>query len=74
MTMNSYGKTDIGLRRSTNQDTFSVCDLPGGDYRTLLSSLKRICDTLVGDYRVLSGHGEETTLDIERKYNPYFRG
>ncbi len=50
------------------------CDLPGGDYRTLLSSLRKICDTLKGDYRVLPGHGEETTLDVERKYNPYFRG
>lgn len=50
------------------------CDLPGGDYRTLLSSLKNICKALEGDYRVLPGHGEETTLDVERKYNPYFRG
>lgn len=50
------------------------CDLPGGDYRTLLASLQSIKKTLQGDYRVLPGHGEETTLECERKYNPYFRG
>ena len=50
------------------------CDLPGGDYRTLLNSINMLSKNLVGDYRVLSGHGEETTLDVERKYNPYFRG
>jgi len=42
MTMNSYGKTDIGLRRSSNQDTFSVCDLPGGE------TLAIVCDGMGG--------------------------
>lgn len=50
------------------------CDLPGGDFMTLLASIQTLSKNLVGDYRVLSGHGEETTLDVERKYNPYFRG
>lgn len=50
------------------------CDLPGGEYMALLSSLKKLSKALPGDYRVLPGHGEETTLDVERKYNPYFRG
>ena len=42
MTMNSYGKTDIGLRRSSNQDTFSVCDLPSGEI------LAVVCDGMGG--------------------------
>ncbi len=50
------------------------CDLPGGDVMTLLKTLHNISKTMTGDYRVLPGHGEETTLECERRYNPYFRG
>jgi glyoxylase-like metal-dependent hydrolase (beta-lactamase superfamily II) len=48
------------------------CDLPGGDYPQMLSSLKRL-GALEGDYRVFPGHGEGSTLDDERRYNPYLR-
>ena len=40
--MNSYGKTDIGLRRSSNQDTFSVCKLEGGEILCV------VCDGMGG--------------------------
>lgn len=40
--MNSYGKTDIGLRRSSNQDTFSVCKLEGGEILSI------VCDGMGG--------------------------
>ena len=40
--MNSCGKTDIGLRRSSNQDTFSVCKLEGGEI------LGVVCDGMGG--------------------------
>jgi len=40
--MNSYGKTDIGLRRSSNQDTFSVCRLEGGEILCI------VCDGMGG--------------------------
>ena len=45
-------------------------DLPGGSWEQIASSLKTLA-ALPGDYRVLPGHGEETTLDWERKHNPY---
>lgn len=45
-------------------------DLPGGSWEQIASSLKTL-DALPGDYRVLPGHGEETTLEWERKHNPY---
>lgn len=45
-------------------------DLPGGSWEQIASSLKNL-DALPGDYRVLPGHGEETTLEWERKHNPY---
>ena len=47
-------------------------DLPGGDWATIHESLRRL--TKLGkDYRVFPGHGEATTLDFERKNNPYLR-
>ena len=48
------------------------CDFPGGDYRKMLASLGRLA-ALEGNLRVLPGHDMETTLDYERRVNPYMR-
>jgi glyoxylase-like metal-dependent hydrolase (beta-lactamase superfamily II) len=45
-------------------------DLDGGDYNSLLISLKKLND-LQGNFRIFPGHDRETTLDNERKFNPY---
>lgn len=47
-------------------------DLPGGDMRAELRSLKRIA-SLEGDYEVYPGHAESSMLSIERGHNPYVR-
>ena len=47
-------------------------DLPGGDYQTILSSLRRL-SSLEGDYQVLPGHGRSSTLAQERIENPYLQ-
>lgn len=47
-------------------------DLEGGDYPALLASLRRIA-ALEGDYTVLPGHDDATTLEAERRYNPYMK-
>ena len=47
-------------------------DLPGGDWATIRRSLAMLRD-LPGDYRVFPGHGEATTLEEERRSNPYLR-
>lgn len=47
-------------------------DLEGGDYPTLLASLRKL-DALPGDYTVLPGHDDVTTLSEERLYNPYLK-
>lgn len=47
-------------------------DLPGGDMRAELRSLKRIT-SLEGDYEVYPGHAESSMLSIEREHNPYVR-
>ena len=48
------------------------CDLPTGDFAELTKSLKKL-SSLVRDYKIFCGHGADTTLYAERKYNPYFR-
>lgn len=45
-------------------------DLPGGDTAQLLASIQRLWP-LGDDMRVLSGHGEPTTLGYERLHNPF---
>lgn len=47
-------------------------DLPGGSHTQMLASLKRLA-ALSGDFRVLPGHGESSTLEEERRTNPYMR-
>lgn len=46
-------------------------DLPGGSYETLKKSIKKKLFTLPGETRVLPGHGPETTIAHEKKYNPF---
>lgn len=50
--------------------TCGRCDLAGGDYSEMLRSLKKLCE-LSGDYKVLPGHEGTTTLERERRTNPY---
>ena len=47
-------------------------DLPGGDWATILKSLKRLAQ-LEGDFRVYPGHGPSTTLADEKRWNPYMQ-
>ena len=47
-------------------------DLPGGDFKAIQASLQRLA-ALEGDLRVLPGHGMASSLDIERRYNPYMQ-
>ena len=46
-------------------------DLPGGDWDTLVDSIRTQVFTLPEETRLLSGHGEETTVGEEKKYNPF---
>jgi len=48
------------------------CDLPGGDFKEMMRSLKRL-SLLPGNYAVFPGHGPKTTLNFERMNNPYMR-
>jgi glyoxylase-like metal-dependent hydrolase (beta-lactamase superfamily II) len=48
-------------------------DLPGGDHRTMLRSLRDKVLPLADDIVVLPGHGEQTSIGRERGTNPYLR-
>ncbi len=47
-------------------------DMPDGSSTALMKSLMKIAD-LGGNLTVYPGHMNVTTLDAERKYNPYLR-
>ena len=46
-------------------------DLPGGDYNTLINSIKGKLLPLGDDVTVYPGHGPKTTIGTERKFNPF---
>jgi len=46
-------------------------DLPGGDFNTLLDSIKQVIFPLGDDVTVYPGHGPETTVGYERANNPF---
>lgn len=48
-------------------------DFPGGDFKTLENSIKKLYD-LNENITVLSGHGGESTIGHEKQFNPYVRG
>ncbi|MDL2293250.1 MBL fold metallo-hydrolase [Ruminococcaceae bacterium OttesenSCG-928-D13] len=48
-------------------------DFPGGDQKAMRESLKKLRDTVPGDPQVLPGHEEFSSMEQERKNNPYLR-
>jgi hydroxyacylglutathione hydrolase len=48
-------------------------DLPGGDYDTLIRSIRSVLFAFPDEARVYSGHGEPTTIGRERRTNPFLR-
>lgn len=46
-------------------------DLPGGDYDTLIGSIRSVLMTFPDEARVYSGHGPDTTIGRERRTNPF---
>lgn len=48
-------------------------DLPGGDYETLLTSIRDVLFPFGDDARVYPGHGPTTTIGRERRTNPFLQ-
>lgn len=58
-------------------DTLFYCscgrtDFPGGSAADMADSLKML-SSLDGDYKVMTGHNNQSTLEFERKNNPYMK-
>lgn len=48
-------------------------DLPGGDFNTLIESIKNQLFTLNDDYKVYPGHGPSTSIGHEKAHNPFVK-
>ena len=46
-------------------------DLPGGDFDTLIQSIRKELFVLPGETLVYPGHGATTTIRHEVEYNPF---
>lgn len=49
-------------------------DFPGGDFNTLVSSIQTKLFKMDDTVKVLSGHGPETSIGREKRYNPFVGG
>ena len=56
------------------QGSIGRTDFAGGDYATLIDSIQSQVLTLPDETRLLNGHGPETTVGVEREYNPFLQG
>ncbi len=71
----------IGPKARTGKDLFvgdtlfagsiGRTDLPGGDYETLIGSIRTVLLAFGDDARVYPGHGPATTIGQERLTNPF---
>ena len=53
------------------QGSVGRTDLPGGDWPTLLESIRHLVESLPGETKVFPGHMGLTTLGAERATNPF---
>jgi glyoxylase-like metal-dependent hydrolase (beta-lactamase superfamily II) len=75
------GHTPGGVCYKLNSDIFTGdtlfkgsigrTDFPGGDYNTLMDSLKLLIKNVPGNTKVYSGHGYSTTIENEILTNPF---
>ncbi len=56
------------------RDSIGRTDLPGGNGRRILESIREKLLPLPDDAVVIPGHGEATTIGREREYNWFLRG
>lgn len=81
LVLHTPGHTEGGISLYADQNLFcgdtlfrdnvGRCDLPGGDLRTIISSIRQKLFALPDDTCVFCGHGEDTTIGHEKRYNPY---
>ncbi len=72
------GRSDEPGRRLLVGDTLFAgsigrTDLPGGDYPTLIRSIREVLFPLGDEAEVFPGHGPATTIGQERRSNPFLQ-
>ena len=55
------------------RESIGRTDLPGGDFDTLIKSIKEVLFPLGDEVTVYCGHGPSTTIGYEKKNNPFLR-
>lgn len=55
------------------QGSIGRTDLPGGDYDTLIRSIKTKLLPLGDTMKVITGHGPATLIGSEKRFNPFLR-
>lgn len=68
-----YTKGHLFAGDTLFQGSIGRTDLPGGDYDTLISSIKNNLLGLDDTTIVYTGHGPETTIGNEKRMNPFLR-
>mgnify|MGYP001783160597 FL=1 len=53
------------------QGSVGRTDLPGGNHNQLIEGIRKRLMTLPDDTIVYPGHGNETTIGLERAHNPF---
>ena len=56
------------------QRSIGRTDLPGGDFDTLINSIRSQLFALPANTKVYSGHGDPTFIGVEKRENPFLKG
>jgi hydroxyacylglutathione hydrolase len=63
--------TDLFVGDTLFNGSIGRTDLPGGDYDTLMTSIREVLFSFGDHARVYPGHGRATTIGDERRTNPF---
>ncbi|HYM24100.1 MAG TPA: MBL fold metallo-hydrolase [Vicinamibacterales bacterium] len=65
--------TDLFVGDTLFAGSIGRTDLPGGDFNTLIASIRNVLFGFGDDAVVYPGHGEKTTIGRERRTNPFLQ-
>ncbi len=65
------GRRDLFVGDTLFAGSIGRTDLPGGDYATLITSIRTVLFAFGDEARVYPGHGPATTIGQERRTNPF---
>lgn len=68
-----YGNDVLFSGDTLFEQSVGRTDFPGGSHSQLLSSIKKKLFVLADDTVVLPGHGQSTTIGVERQLNPFIQ-